>query len=89
MSHLKKETLNQCFSLLREFIHKASDQNNRKGVAIMALNQLERVTAGTTETLDTICIDTPLADGLAAMGQPDTICIDTPLADGAPAPGGG
>ena len=89
MSSLKKEALNKCFSLLREYIDESSEKNNRKGVAVMALDQLERVTAGTTGGSNPICIDSPLLDGAAGGGESSSICIDTPLLDGAPPPGGG
>lgn len=89
MSSLKKEALNKCFSLLREFIDEASEGNSRKGIAVMALNQLERVTAGTTENTDPVCIDTPLIDGTASSGESSSLCIDIPLIDAAPPPGGG
>ncbi|MCP5104258.1 MAG: hypothetical protein GY950_12800 [bacterium] len=87
MNNLKNETLNKCFSLLREFINDTSPANNRKGLAALALNQLERVTAGTAENSD--CLDTPLADGAAGNGSMMSDCLDTPLADGAPPSIGG
>ncbi len=89
MANLKKEALNKCFSLLREFIDETSEGNNRKGVAVMALNQLERVTAGTTENANPTCVDTPLIDGVRDNGQPYLTCVETPLIDGTPPPGGG
>jgi hypothetical protein len=46
MSHLKNENVTKCVSLLREFIEEASIQGNKKGVAILALNHLQRITAG-------------------------------------------
>ena len=52
MRHLKNETVNTCFSLLREYIDETS-LNNKKETAILALNQLHAITAGTdfqTET---------------------------------------
>lgn len=46
MSHLEKETVNKCFSLLREYIDEAS-LSSKKESAILALNQLQKITAGT------------------------------------------
>jgi hypothetical protein len=88
MNNLKNETVTKCFSLLREFIDETTGANSKKGVAILALTQLERVTAGSTSGSDP-CIDTPLVDGAAGGGESSSTCIDTPLVDGAPAPGGG
>lgn len=65
MSDLKTETLKKCFCLLREFIDEPSGKSSSKGAVILALNQLERVTAGAKENPDANCIDTPLADGAA------------------------
>ncbi len=89
MSTLKKEALNKCFSLLREFIDETSEENSRKGFAVMALDQLERVTAGKKKDEDSTCIDTPQLDGAGGGAQMNSFCIDTPLVDGAPPPGGG
>jgi hypothetical protein len=46
MSHLKKETVDKCISLLREYI-KETAMNNKKEIAGLALNQLQKITAGT------------------------------------------
>jgi hypothetical protein len=45
MSHLKNETVNKCFSLLREYVEETS-LDNRKEIAILALNKLQTITAG-------------------------------------------
>ncbi|MCP5052003.1 MAG: hypothetical protein GY940_32845 [bacterium] len=45
MSHLKNESVNKCFSLLREYLDEAG-LSNKKETAILALNQLRKVTAG-------------------------------------------
>lgn len=45
MSHLKNETVNKCFSLLREYVEGTS-QDSRKEIAILALNKLQTITAG-------------------------------------------
>lgn len=89
MTNLKSETLSKCFSLLREFITEAPASSNRKNDVSLALNQLERVTAGTTESSYPICIDNPTADGIPDGGELSSICIDKPTADGAPPPVGG
>jgi hypothetical protein len=46
MGRLKVENLNKCVSLLREFVDESSEANNKKGIAKLALEQLERITAG-------------------------------------------
>ncbi len=45
MSRLKTETVDKCISLLREYIEETSLEN-RKEIAILALNQLKTITAG-------------------------------------------
>ena len=64
MSRLKNENLNKCVSLLREFIDEASTQNNKKEIAILALNQLQNITAGTDQQnlLGPACLTNPRAD---------------------------
>ena len=51
MSQLKDENVKKCVSLLREFIEEASVQDNKKGVAILALNHLQRIKAGAEAAL--------------------------------------
>ncbi len=54
MSYLKNETVNKCFSLLREYVEETS-LNKRKEIAILALNKLQTITAGSggdNSTLD-------------------------------------
>lgn len=65
MSHLKKENMNKCFSLLRDFIAEAEASNPQKGAAKLALNQLQKITAGTAKPeLDVGgCQSRPRADG--------------------------
>jgi hypothetical protein len=46
MSHLKKEMANKCFSLLREYIDEGS-LSSKKEAAVLALDQLQKITAGT------------------------------------------
>ncbi|HLP61382.1 MAG TPA: hypothetical protein VK186_21250 [Candidatus Deferrimicrobium sp.] len=65
MSHLKRENLKKCFSLLREFVEESTDVGNKKGIAILALNQLQKVMAGTDVTAtdpDPGCLGRPIAD---------------------------
>jgi hypothetical protein len=65
MSHLKRENLTKCFSLLREFVEESTAQSNKKGTAILTLNQLQKIIAGTEDTLvDPIlsCNGRPIAD---------------------------
>ncbi len=45
MSHLKNESVNRCFSLLREYIDE-SPLTDKKKSAALALDQLHKVTAG-------------------------------------------
>ncbi len=67
MSNLKAKNLNKCFSLLREFIDEAQTLNNKKGVAILALDHLQKITAGdgggTTTNSGPQCDGHPRADG--------------------------
>ena len=46
MSHLKKEMANKCFSLLREYIDE-TPLSSKKEAAVLALDQLQKITAGT------------------------------------------
>jgi hypothetical protein len=63
MDNLKKENVTKCFSLLREFIDGADPENSKKGMAVLALNQLQKITAGTGggSTESTGCWDRPRA----------------------------
>ena len=49
MSRLKSENLKQCVSQLREFIEGARIAGERKETALLALNQLQNITAGTNQ----------------------------------------
>ncbi|MGD2089648.1 MAG: hypothetical protein PVH61_25960 [Candidatus Aminicenantes bacterium] len=46
MSHLKKKMANKCFSLLREYIDE-TPLSSKKEIAVLALDQLQKITAGT------------------------------------------
>ena len=69
MSRLKTENFNKCISLLRDYIEETS-LNNGKEIAILALNQLQTITAG----LDT---GNP-GDGNSAAGYYLLSCNDNP-----------
>jgi hypothetical protein len=60
MSHLKDESLKKCISLLREFIHESPA--GKKGTAMLALEHLQKITAGTDTPVMT-CATRPRADG--------------------------
>jgi hypothetical protein len=46
MRRLKEQNVNKCFSLLREFINETSLSSKRE-MAVLALNQLQKISAGT------------------------------------------
>jgi hypothetical protein len=73
MSHLKEKNVNKCVSLLREYID-ATALNHQKESAILALNQLQKITAGTDST-DSSNSSNP-TDGLLSK------CFGRPKADG-------
>ncbi len=52
MGRLKTGNLKKCVSFLKEFIEESSEADDKKGIAKLALEQLEKITAG-TEPLDT------------------------------------
>lgn len=61
MSNLKSENVNKCISLLREYLAE-TPAAKKKGSAVLALNQLQRITAGT--------IDTTVYSGDSCDGKP-------------------
>lgn len=65
MSKLKYENLQKCVSLLREFIDKATETENKKVIAKMALGQLQKITAGISSPgiLGPMCSSRPRAEG--------------------------
>lgn len=74
MSNLKTESLNKCFSLLKEFIEESGNETKR-GIAALALDQLRRVTAGKDKDEDPeLPIDggdnTALSDGGRCLTRP-------------------
>ena len=80
MNNLKSETVGKCFSLLREFIEETPGVNNKKGCAILALDQLRRVTAGNDLEEDETPGDDVILDSM------DFYCMGEPRADGTPPP---
>lgn len=60
MTDRKKQNIDKCFALLREFIDEADSRNGKKGSAILALTQLQRITAGKKEEKSPGCIGKPL-----------------------------
>ena len=81
MTELKKQNVDKCFSLLREFIDEADSRNGKKGNVRLALEQLQRITAGATDENSPSCTDYP-----RAIGEPVTAlsCTDYPRAIGEP-----
>lgn len=71
MGRLKTENSKKCFSILREFIDDSSLMGSQKQRALLALEQLQKITAGTgasnnsNSTLESGsgCISRPRADG--------------------------
>ena len=61
MSYLKKGNIKKCISLLEEFIDESREANNKKKVARLALDQLQRITAGTV-AVGVQCKGHPRAD---------------------------
>jgi len=72
MSNLKAQNLKKCFSLLREFIDESS-QSSKKGISMLALNQLQKITAGTNSTGS--------SDGSNPTDGPRSICQTRPRAE--------
>lgn len=65
MSHLKGNNVRKCFSLLREFVEESGAVDNKKGIAILALDQLQKVLAGGDVTVNSVnpgCAGRPIAD---------------------------
>jgi hypothetical protein len=75
MGHLKEKTVKKCVSLLREYID-ATALNHQKESAILALNQLQKITAGKDST------GSSDADGSNPTVGPRSICWTKPRSDG-------
>lgn len=78
MSRLKDESVKKCFDLLREFIDEPSMGDSKRGIAVLALNHLQKITAGAS-------LDDPASGGDASLGQ-DPNCVELPRIDGSPLP---
>jgi hypothetical protein len=62
MSNLEHDSVNKCFSLLREYIDETS-LTGKKEMAALALSQLQQITAGTgTREPTPGCHGRPMAD---------------------------
>jgi len=59
MAKLKKQNVTKCISLLQEFIDGADSQSSNKRSAELALDQLQRITAGAGGNPSS-CIGKPL-----------------------------
>jgi len=62
MSRLKTENFNKCLFLLEDFIHQSQEEENKKEMALLALGQLQKITAGKM-LMDPACYYRPRADG--------------------------
>lgn len=64
MSRLKSDNLKKCFSLLREFVEESQALPGKKENASLAIDQLQKITAGNSTTPGLIlgCIGRPIAD---------------------------
>jgi hypothetical protein len=47
MSKLKVESSKKCLSILRQFVEDTSSSGNTKDMAILAIDHLQKITAGT------------------------------------------
>lgn len=62
MRQLKNETINKCFSLLREYIDETTP-SGKKETAVLALNQLRSITAGAEFQVEPLtCHGRPMAE---------------------------
>ncbi len=67
MTHLKAESMRKCFSLLREYIGE-NPKDTGKRIATLALNQLEKITAGSRDKIYSIDAEPDI--GLSCIGHP-------------------
>ena len=74
MTSLKKENVTKCFSLLQEYLEEAP-RHEKKGGAVLALDQLRKITAGVGKqdvpftTDGPVCVSKPLANGSTGSGE--------------------
>lgn len=75
MVGLKKENLNNCFTLLQEFVDRSGAETGRKGGAVLALKQLRMIIAGAdSDAPDPSCeykprAGSPIADSESIGGD--------------------
>ena len=65
MRHLKRNNVKKCFSLLREFVEASGAVDNKKEIAILALEELNRVMAGdevTSNNSELSCLGRPILE---------------------------
>jgi hypothetical protein len=74
MGRLKTENSKKCFSILREFIDDSPLMGSQKQRAALALEQLQKITAG-TGSLDS-------SNAGDSTGESGSACISRPRADG-------
>lgn len=67
MTKLKKENVKKCVSLLREYVEESSALDIKKERAILALDHLQKITAGT--------------DSAIAIGVVSFFCLGRPRID--------
>jgi len=64
MSKSKVENSKQCLSILRQFVEEASSSGKSKDLAILVINHLQKITAGTDIVptgIDFTCTEKPRA----------------------------
>lgn len=64
MSRLRNKNSKKCLSILRHFIEGVTSKGREKEVAVLALDQLQRITAGFAPGAagKNLCIGKPLAE---------------------------
>jgi len=72
MKQLNGENVKKCMSLLKEFIDQSMTGDGQKRIAVLALEQLQKINAGSGDTdkdnsvilgFDPLCYGRPRADG--------------------------
>ncbi len=88
MTNLKKSNANKCFSMLKSFVNDASAKNGEKETALLALDHLRLITAGSDSAIDPTDPTTPTLPGgtndslLIGPGTQPFACSGVPRADG-------
>lgn len=80
MTDLKKQNVDKCFALLREFIDEVDSRKGKKGSAILALDQLQRISAGEKGRAP-LCLGRPRSDSGPGL---ELGCVGRPRVDGTP-----